>query len=260
MVLPVVKELPELDSSAFSGLIGHLTKRQIPMNRYRKGVGDGRSQCYGMVRKRSMAPDLSRCSWEDPQLHYLLMKFALIHLPPDFSFTSVQVNDSYKCMAHKDKHNQGDSYIIGFGNYTGGELILHQDTKDPPLGVVMAPKKEYNIRHRPLLFDGSKIEHETKDFEGRRWTIVFHTLVAPPKFPMVRKLSDYEAVSKDGTYVIAWYKTGEPTQYLSKKNGLPHPLKGRKVKKAEVALEPNDPRLTQAQNLMLNSRIPEFEN
>jgi hypothetical protein len=185
------------------------------------------------------------------------MKFALIHLPPDFSFTSIQVNDSYKCMPHKDKHNQGDSYIVGFGPYTGGELVLHQDIKDYAAlapGVAVNSKKDYNIRHRPLLFDGSKIEHETRDFEGRRWTIVFHTLVSPPKFPMVRQLSDYEAVTKDGTYVIAWYKTGEPTQYLSKKNGLPHPLKGRKVKKQE-AEPPNDPRFTQVQNLMLNSRV-----
>jgi hypothetical protein len=58
--------------------------------------------------------------------------------------------------------------------------------------------------------------------------------------------------------VIAWYKAGEPTQYLSKKNGLPHPLKGRKVKKPEVE-PPNDPRFTQVQNLMLNSRIPTNE-
>lgn len=243
-MLPVT-ELPELDASAFNSLIGHLTKRQIPINKYRKTVGEGRSQCYGMVRKRSMAPDLSRCSWEDPQLHYLLMKFALIHLPPDFSFTSIQVNDSYKCLRHKDKHNMGLSYIVGFGSYTGGELILHQGS---PLRTT-----EYNIRHRPLLFDGSQIEHETKEYQGRRWTMVFHTLVSPPKFPMLRKLSDYEAVTKDGSYVIAWYKDGEPTQYLSKKNGLPHPLKGRKVKKPE-AEQPNDPRLTAAQNLMLNSR------
>ena len=247
----MVQELPELDPSAFNALIGHLTKRQIPMNKYRKGVGDGRSQCYGMVRKRSMAPDLSRCSWEDPQLHYLLMKFALTNLPPDFTFTSVQVNDSYKCLRHKDKHNLGDSYIVGFGPYTGGELVLHQGGS---LGA--SGKQEYNIRHRPLLFDGSKIEHETKEYEGRRWTMVFHTLVSPPKFPMVRKLSDYEAVTKDGTYVIAWYKPGEPTQYLSKKNGLPHPLKGRKVKKPEPTLAPDDPRLTPAQNLMLRAREP----
>lgn len=247
-------ELPELDASAFQPLVEHLSKHNIPINKYRKGVGIGRSQCYGMVRKRSMAPDLSRCSWMDPRLHYLLMKFALLHMPPGFTFTSVQVNDSYMCEAHFDKHNRGNSYIVAFGSYTGGELVL----KEPgPRGV--PEDKEYNIRWRPMLFDGSKIEHYTKEFTGRRWSIVFHTLVPPPKFPMIRKLEDYEAVCKDGQWVIAWYREGEPTAYLSKKNGLAHPLKGRKkvVEKPEVVY---DLRLTAAQNLMVNaalSTIPE---
>jgi hypothetical protein len=241
-------ELPELDASAFHSLIEHLSKHNITVNKYRRGVGVGRSQCFGMVRKRSMAPDLSRQSWLDPKLHYLLMKFGLMYLPPGFTFTSVQVNENFTCEAHFDKHNRGNSYIVAFGSYTGGELVLKEPTD-----------KEYNIRHRPMLFDGSKIEHYTKEFQGKRWSLVFHTLVPPPKFPMIRKLEDYEAVSKDGQWVIAWNKPGEPTVYLSKKNGLPHPLRGRtkKVDKPEVSY---DLRLTAAQNLMLNSKNPEMES
>ena len=236
-----MRELPELDESAIRPLMDHLSKKNIQMNRYRKSVGDGRSQCFGMVRKRSMAPDLSRQSWLDPQLHYLLMKFAALNVP--IPFTSIQVNDSLKCASHKDKHNEGDSYIVGFGQYTGGELILKGDGGG-----------EFNIRHRPLLFNGSEIEHETKDFTGRRWTIVFHTLVSPPKFPMIRKLSDYEAVFKDDNYVIAWYRDGLPTMYLSKNNGLPHTLKGRKKVKFEEPEIEDDPNLSMAQNLMLRAR------
>jgi hypothetical protein len=230
-------ELPELDASAFHQLLDHLSKKNIQMNKYRRGVGVGRSQCFGMVRKRSQAPDLSRQSWLDPRLHYLLIKFGLDNLPPGFTFTSVQVNDSYKCEAHFDKHNRGNSYIVAFGSYTGGELVL----KD---GV----DKEYNIRHRPLLFDGSKTEHYTKEFVGKRWSIVYHTLVSPPKFPMIRKLEDYEAVVKDGQYVIAWRKENE-TVYLSKKNGLPHPLKGRKKVVTKPLVE--DFGLSEAQNFMI---------
>lgn len=236
-------ELPEIDASAFQPLVEHLSKRTIGINNYRKGVGIGRSQCFGMVRKRSMPPDLSRQSWIDPKLHYLLMKFGLLYMPVGFTFTSVQVNDSYTCEAHFDKHNQGNSYIVAFGPYTGGELVLKNPTDT-----------EYNIRHRPLLFDGSKIEHYTKEFQGRRWSLVFHTVVSPPKLPMVRSLQDYEAVSRDGKWVIAWYKQGEPTQYLDKKNGLDHPLRGRKVKQDKVQEEYN-PRLTQAQNLMMRARV-----
>lgn len=222
-----MRELPELDESAFRELIDHLSKTNIPINKYRKGVGEGRSQCLGMVRKRSMAPDLSRQSWMDARLHYLLMKFARLHV--EIPFTSVQINDSYKCAAHKDKHNAGDSYIVGFGPYTGGELVLK-----------MPEDREYNIRHRPILFNGSEIEHYTKDWVGRRWTIVFHTLVSPAKFPMIKQLDQYEAVVMDGVWCIAYREPGRPVQYLSKKNGLPHPLKGRKKKKEETTVIIND--------------------
>ena len=240
-------ELSEIDASAFQPLLDHLSKHQIPINKYRKGVGIGRSQAFGMVRKRSLAPDLSRCSWLDPRLHYLLMKFGLVHLPPDFTFTSIQVNANYSCAPHFDKHNTGVSFIVAFGSFTGGELVLKE-----------GQDKEYNIRHRPLLFNGSCTEHYTKEWIGNRYSLVYHTLVPPSKFPMVRKLSDYEAVLRDGQYVIAWYRQGEPTKYLSKKNGLDHPLKGRKktVVVPEIAY---DLRLTAAQNLMMNSRIPEVE-
>lgn len=235
------QELPELDESAFRDLYTHLTSKNIGMNKYRRGVGDGRSQTWGMVRKRSQAPDLSRQSWMDAKLHYLLMKFALVNVP--IPFTSVQVNDSYLCAAHKDKHNSGNSYIVGFGPYTGGELVLKNPTDT-----------EYNIRHRPVLFDGSKIEHFTKQFTGRRFTIVFFTLVSPAKFPMIRKLDDYEAVVVDGAWCIAWRQEGMPTVYLSKKNGLPHPLKGRKKPLPAPAELIEDPSLTQAQNLLLRSK------
>lgn len=232
-------ELPELDPSAFKDLIAHLTDKRIQVNKYRRSTGVGRSQCFGMVRKRSQAPDLSRQSWINPRLHYLLMKFALTHVT--IPFTSVQVNDSYLCASHKDKHNAGLSYIVGFGSYTGGELVL----KNPN-------DTDYNIRHRPMLFNGSEIEHYTKPFTGRRFTLVFHTLVSPPKFPMIRKLEDYEAVTVDGSWVIA-YRRPEGTIYLDKKNGLPHPLRGRK-KKAEIEESDENTSLTQAQNLIMKAK------
>lgn len=235
-------ELAELDPSAFNTLISHLTDHNIPFNKYRKSVGDGRSQCWGIVRKRSLPPDLSRNSWNDPKLHYLLMLFARQYVP--IEFTSIQVNDSLKCARHTDKHNVGQSYIVGFGPYQGGALMLYL-----PEG-----QKEFNIRHRPLLFDGSKIEHETTDFTGRRWSIVFHTQESPKMFPAIRTLRDYEAITKDGGYVIAFYRDGYCTEYLNKKNGLPHPLKGRKKVKPEIVDEFYDPLMSPAQNLIFASQ------
>jgi hypothetical protein len=99
-----------------------------------------------------------------------------------------------------------------------------------------------------MIFDTSCTEHFFKEFEGRRWTIAFHSITS--KIPMVRSLADYEAVVHDGSWVIAWYKQGEPTVYLSKKNGLPMPTNKRKVKEIPEVVILNK-RFTAAQNLML---------
>jgi hypothetical protein len=208
-------QLQELDSSVFAELLKHLSKHNIAINRYRPTSGVGMSQCFGIVKKRGLKPNLSRQSWLDPKLHDLLMKFANNNLPNDFKFSSVQVNCNYKCLAHYDKGNEGNSYIVGFGAYTGGNLKL----KD--IG-------SFDIRHKPLLFDGSQIEHETEDFEGIRYTLVYHT-IKKTSHP-IPSLDQFEAKLVDGSWVIAWYQDGLPTVYLSKKNGLPHPLKGRKRK------------------------------
>jgi len=239
--------LQELDESAFAPLLEHLSANKVAINKYRTKVGPGRSQCFGMVRKRSMAPDLSRQSWMDPKMHWLLMRFALDYLPCTFRFTSIQVNENYKCAEHKDIHNDGLSYIVGFGQYTGGDLMFPET------------KQRFNIRHRPMLFNGSNILHSTDDWTGCRYSFVYHTLVSPPKFPMVRMLMDYPAMLLKGEWVIQVLNIpGQETTYLKKGHGLPHPLKGRK-KKAITELTPQDPSLTEAQNLLaslLNQNSP----
>ena len=227
-------QLPELDGSAFTDLLAHLDSKKIAINKYRTGVGVGRSQCFGMVRKRSMAPDLSRQSWMDPRLHHLLMRFALDHVP--IPFTSIQLNENYMCAEHKDKHNDGLSYIVGFGDYTGGDLCLDLSG--------------FNIRHRPLLFNGSETLHSTNAWTGSRYSLVYHTLVAPVKFPMVARLDHYEACVVRGKWVIKMEVPGQEVRYLSAGDGLDHPLKGRK-KKVDV-LVAHDPSLTMAQNLLSN--------
>jgi len=227
-------ELPELDESAFKDLREHLLDQTIQINKYRKVMESGRSQYFGIVRKKSSPPDLSKCSWNDPKLHYLLMKFAREHV--DIPFTSIQINDNLKCTAHKNKYTTGNSYIVAFGSYQGGELVIGD--------------KEYNIKHRPVLFDG-ELECSTKDFTGRRWSLVFHTQESPLKFPAIRKLTDYEAVFRDGMYVIAWYRDGLSTEYLHRKNGLGQSMKKRIKKVLPPAPVKINPKMSEAQNLLL---------
>jgi hypothetical protein len=189
----------------------YLTSHKLGLNRYRVKVGDGQSNCLGIVSKRSFAPDLSRQSWLHPRLHYLLMQFAEKYVSPHITFTSIQVNHNYPCKPHKDTGNLGDSYIVAFGDYTGGQLCI-EDT-------------DFDIAYRGLLFNGSESLHWTRDWTGERFSIVFHTI--KPKFPMIKKLSDYEAVFQDGTWKIKYINEEGQIDYLFGKNGLPHPLKGR---------------------------------
>ena len=186
----------------------YLETHNLGTNRYRVRVGEGVSQCLGMVSKRSLAPDLSRQSWLHPELHHLLLDFANKHVR--IPFTSIQVNCDFASKPHKDVGNMGDSYIIAFGDYHGGELCIEG--------------ADHDIRHKGLLFNGSEKLHWTKDWTGTRYSLVFHTL--RPRFPMVKALSDYSAVQQNGRWVIA-YDDGGEQKFLYKGHGLPHPRSKR---------------------------------
>ena len=219
--------LPALPDGATDAIEQHLKKKRISINKYRNKVGEGRSQCFGLVRKRSQAPDLSRQSWLDAKLHYLLDEFGRRHVP--VSYTSIQVNDSYVCAPHKDVHNRGLSYIIGFGDYEGGALKLH-----------LEPSVEVDIRI-PLLFNGSEILHSTTPFTGQRFSLVYHTLEAPPRFPLTVSLSQYRAIQREGEFQIEFTPASGEKKYLTAKDGLPHPLKGRtKASTASAFKTPED--------------------
>jgi hypothetical protein len=84
-----------------------------------------------------------------------------------FNFTSIQFNKNHRAAKHLDAKNTGVSYIIGLGDYTGGDLIIYdKDGKNPVY---------HNIRNRFYRFDGSKYPHETAPFKGERYTLVFYS-------------------------------------------------------------------------------------
>ena len=88
---------------------------------------------------------------------------------PNFKFTSIQFNKNQKTKKHKDGNNVGKSYIIGLGDYTGGDVRLY--TKDGD------KFKDINIKNRWATFNGSELEHETTPFKGERYTLVFYSVL-----------------------------------------------------------------------------------
>lgn len=146
-------------------IITELRTRPLEINNYRKNSGVGRSQCFGIVRQRNGTYTGSRYNFKRPELYQLLVSLGRNILPPDFTYTSIQVNENYQTLPHKDKGNEGVSAILGFGFYTGGELKIEDSV--------------VSIDKRLVFFDGSKYLHETLPFFGERYSLVFFTVNKP---------------------------------------------------------------------------------
>jgi len=177
-----------------------LERLPIPINKYRLSSGDGRSQAFGVVNRRCLPPDYSRNCWTRPYLYHLLLEYgkANVKIP----FTSITVNQNYKADAHRDKGNVGQSYLVGFGDYTGGELEIHEGVQT---GL-------HDIR-QPMIADFTRVLHSVKDFQGSRYSLVYYTCKKSDGLP------DASVEFQEGKWVFL--RGGVVCK------GLPHPLAGR---------------------------------
>ena len=193
----------EIPASAFLAIEQELLRQPIAINRYRNTAGTGRSQTMGVVGRRCLKPDYSRQNWLRPYLFKLLLDFADNYV--DLSWNAITINQNYKAGPHYDKNNVGDSYLVAFGNYTGGELEIHEGEAS---GL-------HNIRHKPIIKNFSTILHSVKNFEGNRYSLVFYWydlkgVTLPPC-----------SVRQEGD---KWYfYRGE--EKITRDKGLPHPLR-----------------------------------
>lgn len=194
---------------AFKEILEELNERPIPVNKYRDVAGSGRSQTLGLVNRRCLPIDWSRQCWLRPKLFFHLQEFARQYV--DISWTSVTVNQNYKCQPHRDKGNQGDSFLVAFGDYEEGKLIIHEGDLSGT----------HDIRYKPIKTDFSKVLHSVTDFTGNRYSLVFYTL-KPTKMPTA-PLPKGEAVFENGKYVFK-----RDGKIITPKEGLAHPLRGRK--------------------------------
>jgi hypothetical protein len=86
---------------------------------------------------------------------------------PKFKFTSIQYNKNHRAARHRDAKNTGISYIVGLGDYTGGELIIYDENEKNPV--------KHDIKGKFNTFNGSIYPHETAPFKGERYTLVFYS-------------------------------------------------------------------------------------
>ena len=197
-----------LPEEAFAPLLEELRRQPIGINKYRTRAGEGRSLAWGICGKRCMPPDYSRNCWMRPYLYKLLLDFADKYV--DIPFNAITVNENYVAAPHYDKNNLGESFLVAFGDYQGGALKIHEGEKE---GV-------WDIRHKPIVHDFSQALHSVEPFTGHRYSLVFY-LYDNPRF--VLDVPPPSVVEIDGKWV---FKRGD--QIITRKEGLPHPLKGRK--------------------------------
>ena len=48
---------------------------------------------------------------------------------PGFPFTSIQINHGFACRPHVDRNNSGPSALVALGEFTGGQLWVHEPTR-----------------------------------------------------------------------------------------------------------------------------------
>lgn len=161
----------EVPASDLQDLQLELTARQLYINPDRMRSGRGRSQAFGVIRRWSYRPWISRNCWLRPELWRMLLQFAAKHVPVEWD--AVQVNDNYESKPHKDVGNRGDSYIVSFGNYVGGELVLD----------ISGQEQIFDANRRGHLFNGSKIRHWNKPIVGRKFSLVFFKIEWPRFWP-----------------------------------------------------------------------------
>lgn len=137
----------------------NLFKNSGRMNR--NGFPPYRGGVFGYTRARFQRKsgelyDVSHLSKKYPEIYEELKQIGN-HF--NFSFKSIQVNKNLVCPPHRDKKNVGESLLVSFGVYTGGEIIVNDI--------------EYNAFEKPIIFNGALLEHYNKEIVGTKYSLVF---------------------------------------------------------------------------------------
>ena len=157
----------EIPAEAFEEIVKELERRPLYKNVERETAGEGRSQAFGIVNRRRVPPDYSRNCWVRPYLYKLILDFAAKYV--DIPWNGIMLNQNYQAAKHRDKGNVGISYLVAFGDYTGGKLVVYEGDH----------KGTHDIQYKPIKLDFSRNYHSVEAFEGNRYSLVFYTLKKP---------------------------------------------------------------------------------
>ena len=108
---------------------------------------------------------------EEEYLIDVFKEFSEKHLN-NFTFTDVTINKltmNNAMRKHKDKTNVGDSCLVAFGDYKGGNTFVNEKGKDYTI---------YDCRDHYIKFNGSEKYHFVNSVKsGLRYSLVFYSSI-----------------------------------------------------------------------------------
>jgi len=139
---------------------------QVVRNRGDRIGTDGRTCTFGFGRTRTKGWTEFAANRRWPEVYKACCEYGRQIVPTGTFFNCITLNQNVKAKKHTDSLNVGDSVIVGIGNYEGGKLRVY----DPSTDVFTA----YDIKDKPLQFNGNTHAHETEEFTGVRWSLIFY--------------------------------------------------------------------------------------
>ncbi len=115
----------------------------------------------------------TKCRARNPHLEGIFNEFLKLHFN-SFPYTQVQLNKNFVIPKHKDPTNVGESILVGFGKYTGGEINIEYEDEEGLEPIT----KTYDIRRNGgVIFNGALHQHYVSPFElpdgTNRYSLVF---------------------------------------------------------------------------------------
>lgn len=169
-------------------MLNLLNNTKFPLTTSRKNISDKPIESFNLGIVNYRGQKLCNYKTQGPSRHndkyfelYIALQKLIYDFDKDFKYTTIQLNKNIKSPPHIDKNNIGMSYIIAFGDYTQGDLIIEGDA--------------YNINEKFLKFNG-RLGHWTDDFSGQRYSIIYYTHTFKPPCPSLRNIT----VKYDGLY------------------------------------------------------------
>lgn len=176
---------------------------------------------FGFVRQPKAPLDLSKDSFKYPNVFAKLMRWGEMYCGIPFTTIQLCINKKPKNI----KNSEGEKFIVGFGSYTGSELVVN--------------KIENNIRHRPHILAQST-EYTINDItNGYCYILLFYSTSNRSDFPSTKRLSQYEGLMVDNEWKISYRELGVPVVFYDK-SGFPKTYKPIKyVEEAPVETHAN---------------------